>query len=53
MVVRALLLLTAQSREVAVLGDSAVEAFGIWEVRESLGLGSKDIKGISCQNDQK
>lgn len=49
MVVRALLVLTAQSKEVAVLGDSAVEAFGIWEVRESLGLGMRTLRGLAVK----
>jgi len=35
MVVRALLLLTTQSKEVAVLGDSAMNSWGFWH------LGSK------------
>lgn len=49
MVVRTLLVLTAQSKEVAVLGDSAVEAFGIWEVRESLGLRMRTLRGLAVK----
>lgn len=52
---RAWLLLTAQSKDVAVLGDSAANSCGFWHLeskRSSVGLGSKPIKGISCQNHQ-